>query len=72
MYAKNLLIYDLNVELQVALLDEKIDEALRLDFEKNQKDFILREKLDEIKKELGEENTKDDIVSDYISKNDRG
>ena len=68
LHRANALIYDLNVELQVTLLDEKIDEALRVDFEKNQKDFILREKLDEIKKELGEENSKDDIVSEYISK----
>lgn len=64
----NALIYDLNIELQVVKLDEKIDEALRTDFEEKQKEIILREKLDSIKKELGEESSKDNILTEYLEK----
>ena len=64
----NALVYDLSIELQVAQLDLKLDDALRDDFEKNQKEFVLREKLDEIKKELGEANFKDELIGDYLDK----
>lgn len=64
----NALVYDLSVELQIAELDLKLDEALTEDFERNQKEFVLRAKLDEIKKELGEADLKDDIEADYLEK----
>ncbi|MGM9834494.1 MAG: endopeptidase La [Bacilli bacterium] len=66
LHRANALIYDLNIELQVVELDEKLDEALRNDFEQNQKEIILREKIESIKKELGEENAKDEIISKYL------
>lgn len=68
LHRANALIYDLNIELQVLKLDEKIDEALRTDFEEKQKEIILREKLDNIKKELGEEISKDNVIVEYLDK----
>src|SRR5699024_4434690 len=62
------LVYDLSVELQIAQLDLKLDDALREDFEQNQKEFVLREKLEEIKKELGETDFKDEIIGDYLER----
>lgn len=67
-YRANALIYDLNIEIQVVELDEKIDEVLRIDFENNQKEYLLREKLEEIKKELGENDPKDELICDYLEK----
>lgn len=52
------LIKDLEFELQVIKLDEKIENALRVELEQNQKEFILHEKIREIEKELGEEDLK--------------
>lgn len=64
----NALVYDLSIELQVAQLDTKLDDALRIDFEQNQKEFVLREKIEAIKKELGETDLKDEIIGDYLEK----
>ena len=68
LHRANALVYDLSIELQIAQLDTKLDDALRADFEKNQKEFVLREKMDEIKKELGESNLKDEIIGDYLER----
>ncbi len=68
LHRANALVYDLSIELQVAQLDVKLDDALREDFERNQKEFVLREKMDEIKKELGETDLKDEIIGDYLEK----
>ena len=68
LHRANALVYDLSIELQVAQLDSKLDDALRDDFERNQKEFVLREKMDEIKKELGETDLKDEIIGDYLEK----
>ncbi len=68
LYRANNLIYDLNIELQILELDQKIDESLKDEFETNQKEFILREKITQIKKELGEENAKDNLVFEYLEK----
>ena len=54
LHRANALVYDLSIELQVAQLDMKLDDALRADFEKNQKEYILREQLEYIKEELGD------------------
>ena len=61
----NALIYDIALELEILKIDEKIDEALQVDFEKNQRDFILHSKLNEIKKELGETFEHDNEVEEY-------
>ena len=62
------LIKDLSVEIEVILLDEKIDEKLSEELESNQKEFILREKIKQIKKELGEEDVKNQEIGDYLCK----
>ena len=68
LHRANALVYDLSIELQVAQLDVKLDDALREDFERNQKEFLLREKIDEIKKELGETDLKDEVIGDYLER----
>lgn len=68
LHRANALVYDLSIELQVAQLDLKLDDALREDFERNQKEFVLREKMDEIKKQLGETDLKDELIGDYLEK----
>ena len=68
LHRANALVYDLSIELQVAQLDSRLDDALREDFERNQKEFVLREKMDEIKKELGETDFKDEIIGDYLDR----
>ena len=64
----NALVYDLSIELQVAQLDLKLDDALREDFEQTQKEMVLREKMEAIKKELGETDLKDEIIGDYLER----
>lgn len=61
------LIKDLSIEIEVAMLDEKIDEKLTEELESTQKDFILREKIKQIKKELGEEDVKNKEVFDFFN-----
>lgn len=68
LHRANALVYDLSIELQVAQLDLKLDDALRDDFERNQKEFVLREKMDEIKKQLGETDVKDELIGDYLER----
>ena len=68
LHRANALVYDLSIELQVARLDSKLDDALREDFERNQKEYLLRNKIDEIKKELGEINLKDEVIGDYLER----
>ena len=68
LHRANALVYDLSISLQVAQLDQKLDDALREDFDRNQKEFILKEKLTEIRKELGETDYKDEIITDYLEK----
>lgn len=68
LHRANALVYDLSIELQVAQLDLKLDDALREDFERNQKEFVLREKMNEIKKQLGETDAKDELIGDYLER----
>ncbi len=68
LHRANALVYDLSIELQVAQLDSKLDDALREDFERSQKEVLLREKIEEIKKELGETDLKDELIGDYLEK----
>lgn len=68
LHRANALVYDLSIELQVAKLDAKLDDALREDFERTQKEVVLREKIEEIKKELGETDLKDELIGDYLEK----
>lgn len=62
------LIQDLEFELQVIKLDQKIENALRVELENNQKEFILRERIKEIERELGEEDLKKKEVEVYFER----
>ncbi len=62
------LIKDLSIEIEISLLDEKIDEDLTNELENTQKEFILKEKIKQIKKELGEEDLKDEEICEYLDK----
>ena len=53
------LVHDISIELEVLKIDDQIDEAVRVELEASQRDFILKEKIKEIKRELGEENAKE-------------
>lgn len=57
------LITDINIELEIIVLDKKIENELRKGLDESQKEFILKEKIKEIKKELGEEDYKDNEVT---------
>lgn len=59
------IIKDLEFELQVIKLDQKIENSLRIELEQNQKEFILHEKIKEIEKELGEEDYKKNEIEIY-------
>ena len=63
--AKNL-IKDLNIEIEICLLDAKIENDLAVELEETQKEFILKEKIKQIKKELKEEDSKDLEVERYL------
>lgn len=47
------LIQDINTEIELALLEEKIDDNVQIRLEKEQQEFYLKEKLKEIEKQLG-------------------
>ena len=62
------LLEDLQFELEVIKLDQKIEHNLYRSIEENQKEFILKEKLREIREELGENDTKQEEVNNYHEK----
>lgn len=65
MYRAKSLIKDINFEIQVIKLDEKLDESISKELEEAQKEFLLKEKLREIKKELNEESLKEEDIKDF-------
>ena len=58
------LITEINIELAVLALENKIDQELKQNLDDMQKDLILKEKMKIIKEELGEQDTK----TVYLSK----
>lgn len=54
-----MIIQDINQDLEIALLEKKIDDKLSYEIEKSQKEYVLREKIRIIKEELGDLNDKD-------------
>lgn len=68
LYRAQNLIKDLNVEIEVLKLEEKIDDNLQLELEESQKEYILREKIKQIRKELHEDDLKEDEVSLFTKK----
>ena len=65
MYRAKNLIKDINFEIEVIKLDEKLDESISKELEETQKEFLLKEKLKEIKKELNEESLKEEDIKDF-------
>lgn len=65
MYRAKNLIKDINFEIQVIKLDEKLDESISRELDQTQKEFLLKEKLKEIKKELNEESLKEEDIKDF-------
>lgn len=62
------LIQDLSIEIEVTFLDEKIEVLLQSEFEKTQKEFIIKEKIKKLKDELGESNLKDEEVANFYER----
>ena len=61
-----ILIEDIMVELEIIMLENKIDDDLKVELDNSQKEYILKEKIKLIKKELGEKSGKDvDIENIY-------
>ena len=50
-------------EKSISLIEKDLDEEVKNNIDKSQKDFFLREKLNAIKKELGEDETKDEEIN---------
>jgi len=64
------LMKDFELELQSIKIDKMIDQTLREELEKNQREYLLREKIKEIEHELGEEDLKKKEVEGYLAKLD--
>lgn len=62
----NNLLSDLEIELELIELEERLDDNLRQKLESTQKEYILKEKLAELKDELGEEDEKTKEVQNYF------
>lgn len=60
------LIQDINTEIELALLEEKIDDNVQIRLEKEQQEFYLKEKLKEIEKQLGRKENSE--VAEYEKK----
>lgn len=63
-----MLIKDLNVELEVIELNNKIDEEIRFSFEKEQKEYLIKAKIAKLNEELGIKSTKDSEINAYYDK----
>lgn len=57
-----LLIEDINEDLQLVKLEQKIEEEVEKELSETQKEYFLRAKIKAMQKELGEANSKDDEV----------
>lgn len=58
-----MLIRDMNEDIKLIELEEKIEREVNLDLENSQKEFYLREKISVIQKELGDVGSKDDEIN---------
>lgn len=57
-----LLIEDMNEDLQLVALEQKIESEVEKELNETQKEYFLREKIKAMQRELGETNSKDDEV----------
>ena len=58
-----MLIKDMNEDIKLIELEEKIEREVNADLENSQKEFYLREKISVIQKELGDVGSKDDEIN---------
>ena len=65
--ARNL-INDLSIELEVIKLNNKLDNDIRKEFEKEQKEYLLKAKINKLNQELGINNSKEKEVIKYREK----
>ncbi len=65
------LIKDINIELQIINLNERIEKEIRDNFEKEQKEIVLKEKINKINEELGINSDKQTEINSYRKKLDK-
>jgi ATP-dependent Lon protease len=65
-----MLIKDINVELEVLELNNKIDNEIRQTMEQEQKEFLIKTKIQKLNEELGVKSTKEEEIDDYKLKID--
>lgn len=65
-----MLLEDINQELKIIKLEQRIEEKVNTNIEKSQRDFILQEKIKAIKEELGVSYDKDTEIDSIRSKMD--
>ena len=63
-----MLIKDISIELEILSLDHKIDNEIRNNLEKEQKEFLIKTKIEKLNEELGIKTTKDTEINDYYIK----
>lgn len=61
------LIQDIETEIKYVDIDNELDDKVRDEFDRNNKDFILKEKLKAIKKELGETSLQEEETAKFRS-----
>ena len=61
---------DLEIELELIRLDQRLDESLNEKMANTQREYILKEKLNELKEELGEEDEKTKEIQKYFEQLD--
>ena len=64
----NILIKYIAEEKNISYIERKIDEGIKKELDKSQKEYILKEKLKAIKEELGENLDKDKEINDTADK----
>ena len=62
------LIKDINLELEINNLEEKIENNVQVTLSKEQEEFYLKEKIKEIEKLLGVKNKSNDEIKSYLDK----
>jgi ATP-dependent Lon protease len=60
-----MLIQDLNIELEILELNNKIDNEIRTSFENEQKEYLIKAKIAKLNEELGVKSGKDEEIEDY-------
>lgn len=63
-----MLLSDMNQEIEVMKLEQKLESKLAHQLDQSQKEFVLREKIRLIKEELGDINDKDSEIDEYRKK----